>query len=101
MRLISGMFFSLLKPSRVLVRTAERDPHKTATTLDGGTPCAGLRRKKDPGGIARRFWMPPPPMPTLDFTCCFYEAHPGPRDRWRDVCLSLGYSHGANSGGKC
>lgn len=102
MRLISGMFFSLLKPSRVLVRTAERDPHKTATTLDGGTPCAGLRwkKKKDPGGIVRRFWMPP--TPTLDFTCCFYEAHPGPRERWRDVYLSLlRYSHSSNSGEKC
>lgn len=57
-------------------------------------------KKKDPGGIVRRFWMPP--TPTLDFTCCFYEAHPGPRERWRDVYLSLlRYSHSSNSGEKC
>lgn len=52
--------FFLLKPSRVPVRTAGWEPHKTATTLNCGTPCVGLRWNrwnKDPGGILHRFWM--------------------------------------------
>lgn len=52
--------FFLLKPSRVLVRTAGWETHKTATSLHRGTPCVGLRWNrwnKDPGGILHRFWI--------------------------------------------